>query len=62
MALGKQERIELVHETVIERGKVLEALGTGFLQALEKKYLRPRVELFQELAELSHGIAPGRHT
>jgi hypothetical protein len=31
VGLGKQERVELVHEAVIERGKVFEALGTGFL-------------------------------
>jgi hypothetical protein len=29
--LGKQERMKLVHETVIERSKVFEALRTGFL-------------------------------
>jgi hypothetical protein len=29
--LGKQEGMKLVHEAVIERGKVFEALGTGFL-------------------------------
>lgn len=62
MALCKQERVEFVHETVVERGKVLQTLGTGFLQSLKEKHLRPRVELFEKFAELSHGIAPGGHT
>ena len=62
VGLGKQKRMKFVHESVIERGKIFEALGTGLFEAFEKENLRPRVDLFQELAQLSHGIAAGRDT
>jgi hypothetical protein len=52
--------MKLVHESVIERGEIFEALRTGFFEALEKEDLHTRVDLFQELAQLSHGIAAGR--
>jgi len=50
--------MKLVHESVIERGEIFEALRAGFFEAFEKEDLHTRVDLFQELAQLSHGIAP----
>ena len=62
MGLGKQERMKLVHEAVIERGEIFEALGTGFFETLEEEDLRARVYLLQEMAQLSHGVTAGRDT
>ncbi len=52
--------MKLVHESVIERGEIFEALRAGFFEAFEKEDLDTRVDLFQELAQLRHGIAAGR--
>ena len=38
--------MELVHETVIEWGKILEALGAGFFKTFEEEDLHARVYLF----------------
>ncbi len=54
--------MKLVHETIIKRGKVFEALRAGFFETFEEKYLGARVELLQEMAQLGHGIAACRHT
>ena len=54
--------MELVHEAVIERGEIFEALGAGFFESFEEKDLCARINLFQELAQLSHGVATGRDT
>jgi hypothetical protein len=54
--------MELVHKPIIERGEVFEALRTRFFQSLEEEDLSPRVQLFQEMAQLSHRIVPGRNT
>ena len=54
--------MKLVHKAVIEGGKVFEALRTCFLQSCKEKNLGFRVQLFKELAELSHGITPRWHT
>lgn len=62
MALGKQEGVKLVHETVIEGGKILQALGARFFKALEEKYLRARVQLFQKMAQLSHRVIASWNT
>ena len=51
--------MEFVHEAVVERGEILEAVGTGFFQAFEKKHLGAGIELLEEMAELSHRIAAG---
>jgi hypothetical protein len=51
--------MKLVHESVIEGGEIFEALRTGFFEAFEKENLHTRVDLFQELAQLRHGIAAG---
>ena len=51
--------MKLVHESVIEGGEIFEALRTGFFEAFEKEDLHTRVDLFQELAQLRHGIAAG---
>jgi hypothetical protein len=51
--------MEFVHKAVVERGEILEALGTGFFQAFEKKHLGARIELFEEMAELRHRVAAG---
>ena len=52
--------MKLVHESVIERGEIFEAFRAGFFEAFEEEDLHTRVDLFQELAQLSHGIAAGR--
>jgi hypothetical protein len=51
--------MKLVHEAVIERGKIFEALGAGFFETFEEEDLCARVYLFQELAQLSHGVTAG---
>jgi len=54
--------MKLVHEAVIERGEIFETLGAGFFETFEEEDLCARVNLFQELAQLSHGIAAGWDT
>ena len=54
--------MKLVHEAVIERGEIFEALGAGFFETFEEEDLCTRVYLFQELAQLSHGITAGWDT
>lgn len=54
--------MKLVHEAVIERGKIFEAFGTGFFETLEEEYLRPRIELLKEMAQLSHRVTARRDT
>lgn len=54
--------MKLVHESVIERGEIFEALGTCFFETFEEKDLCARVDLFQELTQLSHGITAGWDT
>ena len=49
--------MKLVHKAVIEWGEIFEALGAGFFESFEKEDLCARVDLFQKLAQLSHGIA-----
>ncbi len=51
--------MEFIHETVIERSEILEAVGTRFFEAFEKKHLGTGIELLEEMAELSHRIAAG---
>lgn len=48
--LGKEKRMELVHETIIEGGKIFEAIRAGFFQALEEKHLSARIKLFKQMA------------
>lgn len=62
MGLGKQERMKLVHEAVIERGKIFEAFWACFFEPFEEEDLCARVDLFEKLAQLSHGIAAGWDT
>src|SRR5215510_12641475 len=59
--LRKQERVELIHETIIERCKVLQAIRTRLFETLEEKHLHARVELLQDMAKLSHGVTACRH-
>ena len=54
--------MKLVHESVIERGKIFEALGAGFFETFEEEDLCTRIYLFQEMAQLSHGVTAGRDT
>jgi len=54
--------MKLVHETVIERGEIFKALGAGFFKTLEEEDLCARVYLFQEMAQLSHGVTSGWDT
>ena len=53
--------MELIHEPIIKRSEIFEALRAGFFEAFEEKDLGPRVELFQQMAELRHRIAAGRN-
>ena len=62
MGLGKQERMKLVHESVVELGKIFETLGASFFETFEEKNLCTRVDLFKELPQISHGIAAGWNT
>ncbi len=48
--------MELVHETIVERRKILQAIRAGFLEPFEEKNLCAWIELLQKLAQLSHGI------
>ena len=54
--------MKLVHEAVIERGEIFETLGAGFLETFEEEDLCARVYLFQEMAQLSHGVTAGWDT
>ena len=56
VGLGKKKRMKLVHEAVIERGEIFETLRTSLFEAFEEQNLCSGVYLFQELAQLSHGI------
>ena len=51
--------MKFVHEAVIERGEIFEALGAGFFETFEEKDLCARVNLFQEMTQLSHGVTAG---
>ena len=62
MGLGKQERMKLVHKAVIKRGEIFEALRTGFFETFEEEDLCARIYLFQEMAQLSHGVTAGWDT
>ena len=48
--------MKLVHETVVERGEIFETLRASFFETFEEKNLGARVYLFQETAQLSHGV------
>jgi len=54
--------MKLVHEAVIERGEIFETLWASLFEAFEKEDLYARVDLFKELAQLSHGVTAGRDT
>ncbi len=54
--------MKLVHESVIERGEIFEALGASFFETFEEEDLCSRVDLFKELTQISHGIAAGWNT
>ena len=54
--------MKLVHEPIIEGREILEALGAGFFETFEEENLCARVYLFQEMAQLSHGVTAGWDT
>ena len=54
--------MKLVHKAVIERGEIFETLGAGFFETFKEEDLCARVYLFEELAQLSHGVAAGWDT
>jgi hypothetical protein len=62
VGLGKQERMKLVHEAVIEGREIFETFGARFFEPFEEEDLGARVDLFQELAQLGHGVAAGWDT
>ena len=51
--------MKLIHEAVIERGEIFEALGASFFETFEKEDLCARIYLFQELTQLSHSVTAG---
>jgi len=54
--------MKLVHESVIERSKIFEALGASFFEAFEEEDLYTRIDLFQKLTQLSHGVTASWNT
>jgi len=54
--------MKLVHEAVIEGREIFETLGARFFEPFEEEDLGARVDLFQELAQLGHGVAAGGDT
>lgn len=52
--------MEFVHESVVKGSKIFQAFGTGLLEAFEEENLGARIDLFEEMAELCHGVAAGR--
>ena len=54
--------MKLVHEPIIEGGEIFEAVGAGFFETFEEENLCARVYLFQEMAQLSHGVTAGWNT
>ena len=54
--------MKLVHEAVIERGEILEALWASFFETFEEEYLCARIYLFQKMAQLSHSVTAGWDT
>lgn len=57
--LCEQEGMELVHESIIQRCKILEAVRTIFLEAFEEEDLGAWIQLFKQAAELCHRITAG---
>jgi hypothetical protein len=51
--------MELVHEAIVERREIFQAVRARFLQTFKEKDLGAWIELLQELAQLSHGITAG---
>jgi hypothetical protein len=51
--------MELVHETIVERREIFQAVRARFLQTFEEEDLSAWIELLQELAQLSHRITAG---
>lgn len=45
--LGEEQRMELVHESVVEGGEIFQAFWAGFLEALEEENLGARVDLLK---------------
>lgn len=58
--LGEEQGMKFVHESVIERGEIFQAIWAGFLEFFKKEDLGTRVELLQQLAQFTHCIAAGR--
>jgi len=54
--------MKLVHESIVERGEIFETLGASFFESFKEKDLCARVDLFQELPQLGHGVATGWDT
>jgi hypothetical protein len=54
--------MKLIHEAVIEGREIFETLGARFFEPFEEEDLGARVDLFQELAQLGHGVAAGWDT
>lgn len=59
--LGEQEGVKLVHEPVVQRGKIFEAVRTVLFESLEEKYLGARIQLLEEAAQLGHAVTAGRN-
>ena len=46
--------MELIHEPIVQRGKIFQTIRTCLFETFEEKDLSSWVKLFKELAELSH--------
>jgi len=46
VGLGEQKVMKFGHEAIVERGKILKTIRTGFFEAFEKENLMTWVELF----------------
>ena len=53
--------MKLVHEPVVQRGKIFEAVRAVLFESLEEKYLGARIQLLKEAAELGHAVTAGRN-
>ena len=53
--------MKLVHESIIQRGKIFQTIRTIFFQSLEKEDLGAWIQLLEKTAELCHRLAPGRN-
>lgn len=52
--------MEFVHEPIVERRKIFQAVRAGFFQSLEEKHLGTRIKLFKQMTQLRHRVTTCR--